>query len=334
MPRSFAVAEVVRSGLVESTHRADVAVTDAAGRLLAWAGDPARIVYGRSCTKPLQAAVSLEAIGDLPLDERQVAIMCASHNGEAVHLRAVRSVLGRAGLDETALLTPPGWPVDRAARARARVRSSLRHNCSGKHAGMLLACTQAGWDPATYPSPRHPLQRRVLAAVRAATGVDDVVVGVDGCGVPVHAVRLREMATMYARLVRPERLGGLESMTRRAIGAMTAAPYLVGGHHRLDTDVMRVSGGAIVVKEGAEALVCAVDEARGIGVAISVADGGDRATGPLLIEALVELDALTPGQARSLAGHRWPAVKGGGAPVGRIAARVALAGPFVRAHRS
>jgi L-asparaginase II len=315
--RSVASVRVVRSGLVESVHLADVAVCDAAGRPIAHAGDAGRPVYGRSCTKPLQGAVSLAAIGDEPLSDRQVAILCASHNGETVHLAAVRSVLRRAGLDAGALRTPPGWPLDPSTMARARTKSPLRHNCSGKHAGMLLACVRRGWDLESYRGSRHPLQRRVLAAVKAATGHDDVHVGIDGCGVPVHGVPLAAMATMFARLASSDRLGDLAIAAARATAGMRAAPYLVGGRGRLDTDLMSAVEG-LVVKQGAEAIVCAAVVPRGLGVAVRVADGGDRATGPLLIEALRQLDVVDASQLGRLAAHAAPAVLGGGKAVGRL----------------
>jgi L-asparaginase II len=308
---------VVRSGLVESVHHADVAVCDTGGRLVAFAGDADRPVYGRSCTKPLQASVSLDAIGDEPLTDRQAAIACASHNGEPVHLAAVRSVLRRGGLGVDALRTPPGWPIDPAAMARARTQTPLRHNCSGKHAAMLLACVRQGWDPETYRRAGHPLQRRVLAAVKTATGHDDVHVGVDGCGVPVHGVPLSGMATMFARLAVPERLGALAPHAARATAGMRAVPYLVGGRNRLDTDLMTVADG-LVVKEGAEALVCAAVVPQGLGVAVRVADGGERATGPLLIDALRQLGALEGAQLRQLGMHAAPVVLGGGIPVGHL----------------
>lgn len=308
---------VVRSGLVESVHHADVAVCDADGRLVAFAGDADRPVYGRSCTKPLQAAVSLDAIGGDVLTDRQVAIACASHNAEPAHLIAVRSILRRGGLNVDALRTPPGWPLDPASMARARARTPLRHNCSGKHAAMLLACVRRGWDLETYPRRGHPLQGRVLAAVKVATGHDEVHVGVDGCGVPVHGVPLSGMATMFARLVVPERLGALAPAAARAISGMRAAPYLVGGRERLDTDLMTAAGG-LVVKEGAEALVCAAVIPQGIGVAVRVADGGERATGPLLIDVLRQLDALDATQVRRLVMYAAPPVLGGGRPVGRL----------------
>jgi L-asparaginase II len=317
---------VVRSGLVESVHHADVAVCDADGRLVAYAGEAERPVYGRSCTKPLQASVSLAAIGHEPLSDRQVAIACASHNGETVHLAAVRSVLRRGGLGVETLETPPGWPIDPTSMARAREPTPLRHNCSGKHAAMLLACVRRGWDLETYRDRGHPLQRRVLAAVKTATGHDDLHVGIDGCGVPVHAVPLSGMATMFARLGRPDRLGGLAPAAERAVAGMRAAPYFVGGRDRLDTDLMSAVDD-LVVKEGAEALVCAAVLPRGLGVAVRVADGGERATGPLLIEALLQLDALDASQAARLPAHAAPPVLGGGTPVGALEVDLRLRRP-------
>jgi L-asparaginase II len=322
MPQGL-VVRVVRSGLEESRHRVDVAVCDADGRLVASAGDPHRRLFARSCMKPLQAAVSLAAIDDPGLTEDQVAIMCSSHNGEPVHIAAMRSVLRRAGLRASALRCPPGWPLDAATMARAGRRSRELHNCSGKHAGMLLACVRAGWDPATYLRPAHPLQRRIRRAVLRATGLDAVEIGVDGCGVPVHAMPLSSMATLYARLADPERLGDLAATADRAGEAMLAQPYLVGGRDRLDTAVMRTTGD-VVVKEGAEALVCAAVLSSGLGVAVKVSDGGERATGPALIAALRQVDGLTEEHLGELAEHAEPAVIGGGRPVGRVTADVRL----------
>jgi L-asparaginase II len=144
-----------------------------------------------------------------------------------------------------------------------------------------------------------------------------VHLGIDGCGVPVHGVPLAGMATMFARLASTDRLADLASSTARARAGMRASPYLVGGRARLDTDLMSAVDG-LVVKQGAEALVCAAVVPQGLGVAVRVADGGDRATGPLLIEALRQLDAIDGAQVQRLARHAGPAVLGGGRPVGRL----------------
>lgn len=317
------LARVVRSGVEESVHLGDVAVCDADGRLVASAGDPDRSVFGRSCTKPLQGSVSLAGIGELPLRDTEVAVICASHEGEPIHLRTIRGVLRRGGLTPEDLRTPKDYPADPDAHARAGRPSRIAHNCSGKHAGMLLACVRSGWEPSTYRRRAHPLQRRVVSAVRDATGVQDLAIGVDGCGVPVHGMPLRAMATAYARLARPDRLGLLEPHARRAVGAMLAEPYLVGGRGRLDTDVMRATDD-VLVKEGAEALTCAAALGPGLGVAVKVADGGFRAAGPTLLRVLEDLDVLGAAPMRGLARHARPPVLGGGEPVGAVEATVEL----------
>jgi L-asparaginase II len=310
------LVRVIRSGVEESVHLGHVAVCDADGRLVASAGDPGREVFARSCMKPVQAAVSLRAIGG-SLPDREVAIICASHNGEPVHVGAVRAVLERAGLDADDLRNPAGWPLDPGSMGRAQLPHRILHNCSGKHAGMLLACVRSGWDGETYLRQGHPLQRRVLRAVTAASGRSDVAVGVDGCGVPVHAMPLRDMATLYARLADPGRLGDLAAAADRCVEAMLAEPYLVGGRGREDTDVMSATGD-VLAKGGAEALVCAAVLPSGLGVAVKVADGGHRAAPPALIATLLAVEGLTEAQARALAGHARPPVRGGGRTVGHL----------------
>lgn len=313
------LVRVVRSGLEESLHLGHVAVCDADGTLQAWAGDPAQLVFSRSCMKPIQATLSLAAIEDEPLSDREVAVMCGSHNGELVHVAAVRALLERSGVGSDALQNPPGWPLDPQAMARARHQSQILHNCSGKHAGMLLACMRSGWDPATYPRRSHPLQRRITRAVQRICDADAPVVGVDGCGLPVHGMPLCAMATLFARLSRPERMRELEPFAERAAAAMLAEPYLVGGNRRLDTDLMRETGD-VVAKEGAEALVCASLLSSGIGVAVKIADGGWRATGPALLHALRAIGGITEDQAARLEPHVRPVLLGGGRRVGELSA--------------
>ncbi len=311
------LVRVVRSGLEESVHLGHVAVCDANGRLVASAGDPKQVVFARSCMKPLQAAVCLAAIGDVRLSDREIAVMCSSHNAEPIHLGAVRALLKRAGLGPSALQTPPAWPLDEQEMARAQHRNPQFHDCSGKHAGMLLACVRAGWDTTTYLQRSHPLQRRILRAVQRGTDVDDVAIGVDGCGAPVHGVPLAAMATLYARFAETERLDPLGEQTDLAIEGMLAEPYLVGGRDRDDTAVMQATGD-VVAKEGAEALDCAAVLSSGLGVAVKIADGSYRAAGPALIHALEQVGGLEPSHVSALAERALPPVLGGGRSVGNL----------------
>ncbi|MFL5797116.1 MAG: asparaginase [Actinomycetota bacterium] len=327
MTVSVPLVRVVRSGFQESVHTGDVAVCDADGRVVAAAGDPHRALFSRSSMKPLQAAVSLTAMGaEEHLSPAQVAVMCASHNGEPIHVQTVRSVLERAGLDVGDLRCPPDYPLDQDAAARAGERRRELHNCSGKHAGKLLACVRAGWDTGSYLDPDHPLQQRILAAVRVGTGIDDPRVGVDGCGAPVHGVTLAAMATLFARLARPERLGDLEPSARRAVDSMLAEPYLVAGRNRLGTALMEATG-SVIEKGGAEGLSCAAVLPAGLGIAVKAADGSHRATAPAMVAVLRQLDVLDDALVEALRPFARPPVLGGGLPVGEIEPLVELLRP-------
>ncbi|HET7236723.1 MAG TPA: asparaginase [Actinomycetota bacterium] len=318
MASAVPLVRVTRSGVIESVHAGHVAVCDADGRLLARLGDPDRLLFSRSATKPLQAAVSLRRMGeDLPED--LIAIMCASHNAEPVHRAAVRRLLRRGGVPVSALGCPPAFPLSTTEARRVARPTRLQHNCSGKHAGMLVASLRSGWALPTYLSPEHPLQREISGAVRTATGFRRPVVGVDGCGAPVHGVPLRAMATLFARLARPERMGRYASTAARAVAAMRSHPYLVAGSGRSDTLLMAEVPG-VVSKVGAEALHCAAIVDEGIGVAVRIEDGGERASGPALIHALAQLGAISDEQLGRLAPVARRPVLGGGDPVGEVVA--------------
>ena len=190
---------------------------------------------------------------------------------------------------------------------------------------MLLAAVREGWATDTYRRRSHPLQRRVVVAVRALSGRDDLTIGVDGCGVPVHGMPLRAIATMYARLAEPSRAGTLEPALRRVAAAMRAHPYLVAGRHRDDTALMEATDD-VLAKGGAEALDCAVSLEAGVGIAVKARDGGYRASGPAMIAVLDRLGLLSQGARRRLGSRASPPVLGGGRPVGRLEPVVLLRG--------
>jgi L-asparaginase II len=319
------LVRVVRSGVEESVHLGSVAVAGTDGRLVALAGEPHRVAFARSSMKPLQAAVSLQLAGE-SLTDGEVAIMCASHNGESVHVDAVRALLRRGGLEEDALRCPPALPtIPEDARAVAGPARVL-HNCSGKHAGMLLACVRRGFALGSYREPDHPLQEAVVDAVRVVAGAEPSGIGVDGCGVPVHALTLAQLATLYARLGRPDERGERAGAIARAAGSMRAEPYLVGGRDRMCTAVMEHVPG-IIVKVGAEGLVCAALVGQGLGVAVKAEDGAGRAQAPALLRALGALGALEEGTVQDLAPFVRPPVRGGDGEVGHLVAEFDLVTP-------
>jgi L-asparaginase II len=276
------VASVVRSGFVESVHYGSVVVLDPDGQPALSVGAWDEPVFPRSSNKPIQAAAMVRA--GLDVDDELLALAAASHSGEPFHLDAVRKLLAAAGLSEADLQNTPDLPYDPQERARwlaaGRTPSSLAQNCSGKHAGMLAACVAAGWDPADYLDPGHPLQRLTAEVLTELAGEPVTHVGTDGCGAPVLAVTLTGLARAFSRLVRaPE--GTAE---RRVSDAMRRHPRFVGGSRRDVTALMEAVPG-LLAKDGAEAVYAAA-LSDGSAVAVKIADGGDRARPVVMAEAL------------------------------------------------
>ncbi len=300
------LVEVERSGFVESRHFGTAVVADADGTVLAAVGDPELVVYPRSCSKPFQA-LAVRGLGvqdELGLDEVALAGACGSHQGEPPHVASVRKVLAAAGLDETALRCPPVLPTDRAARATAPGPAAVYHNCSGKHAYMLAGTVVRGWEPERYTSPEHPLQAVVTDTLVEFAGVPVEHVGVDGCGVPVHAVPLRGLATAYARLGTRAATG--QEGPAALVAAVRGHPFMVSGTGGLDTVVLEATGGRVFSKVGAEAAYGAVRLDTGEGLALKVADGSARARGAALLALLRALGWLDEAE------------RGGGEPVGMV----------------
>jgi L-asparaginase II len=322
------LAEVERSGFVESRHLGAVAVADADGRVLASAGDPELVVYLRSCAKPFQA-MAVRALGveaELGLGQEALAGACGSHNGEPGHVASARKVLEAAGLDETALRCPPSLPSDRAARERVSGPAAIYHNCSGKHAYMLAGSVVGGWAPERYTEPDHPLQAVVGDTLSDFAGVPIEHVGVDGCGVPVHAMPLQGLATAYARL--GARAAAGEDGPAAVVEAVRHHPFMLSGTGQLDTLLVEATGGRILAKVGAEAGYGAVDLDSGTGVALKVIDGAPRARGAALLAVLRALGWLDDDQWEAVLPAATVEIRGGGLPVGAVRpAKVELSRP-------
>ena len=296
------LAEVVRSGLVESRHRGVAVGVDPAGEVVWSLGDPGTVIFPRSANKPIQTLGMLRA--GLPLDGRLLALASASHSGEPFHLDGVREILALAGLDESTLQTPPSYPLDPHVHAdylrAGGKRDPICMDCSGKHAAMLLTCVANGWSTDDYYAPGHPLQRALIAAVEEYAGESVAAVGVDGCGAPVAAISLTGLATGFLRVSAHE-----------VADAMRAHPEMVSGTGREDALLMRAVPG-LVCKGGAEGVWAAA--VPGIGaVALKIDDGGKRACGPVMISALKRL-----GLAVDVPELVSPALLGRGEPVGGV----------------
>jgi L-asparaginase II len=335
------LVEVVRGPLVEAVHRGDVAVVDSSGVLRASVGDPeSKVSYLRSSAKPFQSMplVYGGAAARWTFDDEDLAVCCASHNGEPVHTHRIASLLERIGVAPADLACGAHPPLHRdaaAALARDGVEPNVLHsNCSGLHTGMLAQARQLGVDIRGYESPGHPVQQEVLANVARFTGLTpgDIPVGVDGCAAPCYGVSLYHMAFAYARLVDPRDVGEPYASAAGAIRtAMTRHPHLVAGTGRFDTDVMTLGKGLVLAKGGASGVQC-VGITGGVGVAVKIEDGAEghaspaRPTTVAAIEVLRQLGVLDDTQVAALGEHARPVMRTvPGEPVGEVRPAFTLA---------
>ncbi len=303
------LALATRSGAVESWHRGAVAVYHGDELVLA-VGDVQRPVFARSAVKPLQALPFLErGLADrLQLPAAELAVMCASHDGAALHTAAVRSFLARGGFHEQQLGCGPHAPFDASSRLdllRAGLKPGKVHNnCSGKHTGFLHLARDCGDDVAAYLEPLAKSQQEVNAAVAAMAGLTGALpTGLDGCGAPTFVLPLAALAKAFCRLANPQALGAVRAAAcRRILEAVGQAPALLAGERRFCTALLRQWPGRGFAKNGAEgvyAVALAPDPARvrwplALGLAIKIDDGSERGYQPVVVEVLQRLGALGP----------------------------------------
>ncbi len=321
------VFELSRGEVIESIHHGAVAVVDVHGSLIAWYGQPEVVTYLRSTAKPFQVLPFLERGGreKFDLTDQEIALMCASHSGTDEHVRVVMSIQQKTGVREADLMCGVHMPGDEqtadALRARGELPTPNRHNCSGKHTGMLAFShldEMQSDDPAVnhaYIDPAHPIQRIIKRtfAQMCEFPEDLISVGIDGCSAPNFALPIRNAALAYARLCDPD-AGSIEPAARSnachiITSAMMNNPNMVGGPKRLDTRLMEITQGRLVAKGGAEGYqgIGLMPGALGpgspaTGIAIKIADGDVRARirPAVVLEVLRQIGALSQSELESL----------------------------------
>lgn len=319
------LVEATRGPLVESLHRGAVAVCDATGALKAGWGDIERAVFPRSAVKPLQALPLIEtgAAQHFQLSDQEIALACASHAGDVIQVGLVEKWLHRVGLDDADLecgTQPPSDPdAARALIIAGRTPSALHNNCSGKHCGMLTTALHLDEATRGYIAADHPVQRRITAVLGEMAGSvpQYTPFGTDGCGIPTFALPLSGLATAMARLADPSRLDPRRrAAAARIVAAMSGHPDLIAGKGRLSTEVMRAAP-SVVVKGGAEGVYVAILPGKGLGVAVKIDDGANRAAEVAMLAVLRHLQAFTAEEEEALAPQARPTLRNvAGQPVG------------------
>lgn len=316
------IAETTRGGITESLHYGVVVAVDAAGNVVASAGDPEHVVFFRSSAKPFQAIPVVEsgAADAFGLTPAELALCCASHEGSPAHQSHVQAMLAKIGLTPDALQC--GCPLTGDEEEAARItlgeveRTPLQCDCSGKHSGMLATIVLEGLSQADYLDPQHPLQQRILGIMAEVmrVPVDEIVLGTDGCSLPTFAAPVRAFATAYAALAAPESVpagAGREhaEALNRLRDAMTAFPVNVSGEGNLVATIMEASNGRVAAKSGAEGLLCLAVPERCLGIAIRIADGTYRTHAVAAVSVLEQLGILDDATRQAILSHHSPEIR-------------------------
>lgn len=282
--------QLLREGIVESVHIAHAAVCDSRGRLLSVAGSSETASFIRSALKPFQAlcVTNTGTIERYGLSDRDLAIICSSHHGTMEQVRQVFNILWRSDLEPTMLQCP----------VPEGEQSPLKHNCSGKHAGMLAVCKQRNWPLNNYLHRNHPIQKLILSKVSDLLGMpaDEFISAHDDCGAPTYFMQLEQMATLFAKLASGDNLD-----MERIVRSMTMHPDLVAGEDAFDTELMQAAEGELVSKSGAEGIQCIGRVGQSLGLAIKVIDGSKRAKYAVALHLLKQMGWISPTVAETLA---------------------------------
>ena len=322
------LVEVLRDGTVESRHFGAAVVCDFKGNVVESWGNIERLIFPRSALKPMLAIHLIEsgASERYCLSDEELSLACSSHQGELIHQNLVESWLNRLGLTEENLACGPVLPEDTESAhkllASGQTGCRIHHNCSGKHTGFLTTALHLNLSLDDYHLLDHPLQQLSLDILSDLADVDlkQYPIGIDGCGLPAPTMPLIQLGRAMARFANPHDLSDTRAQAiYRLHEAITNEPLYIAGHGMVVTELNDVTKGAVLAKTGAEGILTAALPERGLGIAVKIADGSERARSVALLAILDHLDALSYEEKHQLENHIAPTiVNSRGRTVGEI----------------
>ena len=303
---SEVLIKIYRGNLVENIYRGDIAIVNTRGKITFLVGDSEKITYWRSAAKPIQVmpVIYSGAADKYKLTEKEIAILTSSHSGEDEHIKLIYSILDKISLDERNLLCG-AYPAFRKTTNNSLIQDKtnakpIYNPCSGKHVAQLILCKYYGWRINDYYKLEHPVQQMILDIVAKMTEYpkEEIYLGVDGCGVPVFGLPIKNMSCAYARIANWELLPlEYQQSAKRIFLSMIRYPEIVGGTDRFDTDLMRISEGKLLAKSGADGVFCIGvrnnNNNKGIGITIKMESGNMKFLPMVAIQVLSQLKILS-----------------------------------------
>lgn len=302
IPTNPILVNSVRGNLIETIFRGSYVVVNSAGTLIDSIGNYQHEIFARSSLKPIQtlAVVESGAADAFALSSQEIALACASHNGEDQHTQLIAKWLQRLGVSEMDLECGIHSPLDKDTEhsliQRGEKPTPLHNTCSGKHAAFITLALHLGAPVVGYTHPDHPAQRYIAQVIARLTDIDleKVSKGIDGCQVPVLGMPIEGLAKGMARLANQGKNMGTPA--HRLISALQSHPYLVAGKNRFCTQLMEMLEGKVLVKMGVGGVFSAIIPDREWGIALKIDDGCSHAAEVTLIGILDRLELLTSDQ--------------------------------------
>jgi L-asparaginase II len=310
------LAKVYRGKTIESIHYGSVVVVDSSSKLVYRIGDPSFVTFLRSSAKPFQAIPAVESgvAEAFGFTQQEIAIIAGSHNGEKKHVKLVKSILKKVGLNKGFVQCGthvPHYYTASGMTPRKKKFSPLQHNCSAKHAGMLAMCVYKNWNLKNYLNPNHPVQKLILKRISELCEYPEkkIKIGIEGCGAPTHGLPLKNMAIGFSKLVTFRSKNEITSQALQVVAdSMWKYPEMVSGRGRLDYALVTASKGKLICKAGAEALHCAAILDKGWGLAIKILDGTRRAVNPASVEVYRQLEIIRKSRLKELRDFACPSI--------------------------
>ena len=302
------LCKIHRGDFIESIHVAYAVVVDGKGEIVYSSGDPHYLTCVRSALKPFQASAAIKegATKAVSFTPEEIALMCASHNGEDIHVNTAKSMLDKIDYETSYYECGTHFPYDKESRVKLiqneENSSTLHNNCSGKHAGMLCLAKYLQVDPKGYTDPGHKVQQLIMKQVKRFSELNEFPLAIDGCSAPVPFLPLFNIALMYQKLA-----SGNYDELNTLFDAVTSNPYLIAGKNRFDTDFIEAMDGKAVTKVGGEAVRgLGIRSGNGevFGIALKVLDGNQRCSPIATMAVLDELDLLTKDQSEKLSSYK------------------------------
>jgi L-asparaginase II len=292
------MVEETRGDQQESRHRGVAAIVDSLGHVVRSWGNIYDPVFPRSSVKFIQALPLIEsgAADAFNLSPQEIALACASHRGEEMHIKALTRWLHKIGKDERIL----ECGIPRRFYSSSFDKPSVLHNaCSGKHLGFLTTALYQKEALEGYSSRDHPVQQRAEKALSDLTNIDHLHApyGIDGCGIPAFTIPLYNIALAMARFADPSRLHyPRQKAIHRILIAVEAHPEMLAGENGFDTKVIKITNGQVICKMGAAGVEVAIIPSLNLGIALKIDDGHAKAAELAFLAILKSLGLLDSDQ--------------------------------------